>query len=132
SPSAQRAATEQKAAAKAAPAVQEEELSAQQWFERGIAAVEIDEKLRFYNEAIRLKPDYSEAFNNRGIVRSDKGDVEGALQDYDEAIRLKPDYAVAFNNRGVTRDDKGDVEGALQDYNEAIRLKPDYVNTFNN
>ncbi len=46
SPSAQRAATEQKAAAHAAPAVQEEELTAQQWFERGFAAVDIDEKLR--------------------------------------------------------------------------------------
>jgi hypothetical protein len=35
---ARRAATEQKAAADAAPAVQEEELTAQQWFERGFAA----------------------------------------------------------------------------------------------
>ncbi len=61
---------------------------AQQWFERGFAAVDIDEKLRFYNEAIRLKPDYADAFNNRGNVRSAKGDSEGALQDHNEAIRL--------------------------------------------
>ena len=86
--SAERAATEQKAAAGVAPAVQEEELTAQQWFERGFAAVDIDEKLRFYNEAIRLKPDYADAFNNRGNVRSAKGDSEGALQDHNEAIRL--------------------------------------------
>jgi tetratricopeptide (TPR) repeat protein len=132
SPSAQRAATEQKAAAGAAPAVQEEELTAQKWFERGFAAVDIDEKLRFYNEAIRLKPDYADAFNNRGNARYDKGDLEGALQDYTEAIRLKPDYALAFNNRGIARYDKGDLEGELQDYNEALRLKPDYADAFNN
>src|ERR1035438_3598124 len=66
SPSAQRAATEQKAAAEAAPAVQEEELTAQQWFERGVAAADANERLRFYNEAIRLKPDFVEALNNRG------------------------------------------------------------------
>src|ERR1017187_3230064 len=66
--SAQRAATEQKAAAKAAPAVREEELTAQQWFERGFAAADVDEKLRFYSEAIRLKPDYVVALNNRGNV----------------------------------------------------------------
>ena len=47
SASAQQAATEQKTAAGVAPAVQEEELTAQQWFERGFAAVDIDEKLRF-------------------------------------------------------------------------------------
>ena len=130
--SAQRAATEQKAAADAAPAVQEKELTAQQWFERGFAAADVDEQLRFYTEAIRLKPDYADAFNNRGIARRDKGDVEGALQDYNEAIRLKPDYADAFNNRGNARSAKGDLDGALQDYNEAIRLKPDYADAFNN
>ncbi|MGA2992697.1 MAG: tetratricopeptide repeat protein, partial [Candidatus Korobacteraceae bacterium] len=130
--SAQRAATEQRTAANAAPAVREEELTAQQWFERGFAATDVDEELRFYTEAIRLNPDHADAFINRGVARRAKGDVEGALQDYNEAIRLKPDDAVAFNNRGNARRDKGDVEGALQDYNEAIRLKPDYADAFIN
>src|ERR1022692_4505098 len=115
------AATEQKAAADAAPAVQEEELTAQQWFERGFAAADLDEKLRFYSEAIRLKPDYASAFYNRGNARSAKGDVEGALQDYSEAIRLKPDHAGAFYNRGNARSAKGDVEGALEAYRGATR-----------
>jgi tetratricopeptide (TPR) repeat protein len=132
SPSAERAATEQKAAAGAAPAVEEEELTAQQWFERGFAAADVDERLRFYTAAIRLKPDYIQALNNRGVTRYDKGEMEGALQDYTEAIRLKPDFALAFNNRGNARRNKGDVEGALQDFNEAIQLKPDLAEAFNN
>src|ERR1700733_3899817 len=49
--------TEQKAAAAAAPIVSEQELIAQQWFERGFAAIYLDEQSRFYTEAIRLKPD---------------------------------------------------------------------------
>ena len=132
SPAAQEAATEQKAAAVAVPPVQEKELTAQQWFERGFDAADLDEKLRSYSEAIRLKPDYAGAFNNRGAARSDKGDLEGALKDYNEAIRLKPDYAGAFNNRGAARYGKGDLEGALKDFNEAIRLKPDLADAFNN
>ena len=130
--SVQRAATEQKAAADAAPAVQEEELTAQQWFERGFAAVDIGEQLRFYTEAIRLKPDYADAYINRSAARSEKGDVVGALQDCEEAIRLSPYDALAYNNRGNGRRDKGDVEGALHDYAEAIRLKPDYADAYNN
>jgi tetratricopeptide (TPR) repeat protein len=133
SPFAQRAAEEQKQAAGAAPPVHKEELTAQQWFERGLAAIDIDERLRFYSEAIRLESDYAAAFNNRGNVRRAKGDLEGAIQDFSEAIRLKPDdAAAAFNNRGNARCDKGDLEGALQDYTEAIRLKPDYAVVFNN
>src|SRR5262249_50325189 len=47
--SARQAATEQQAAAVAAPAVAEEELTSYQWFERGFAATDLDEKLRFYS-----------------------------------------------------------------------------------
>ena len=134
--SAQRAAREQKAAAGAAPAVQEKELTAQQWFERGLSAADFDEKLRFYTEAIRLKSDYAGAYNNRGVARRAKGDVDGARQDFADAIRLKPDdfadYAGAYNNRGVARFAKGDVDGELQDYTEAIRLKPDFAEAYNN
>ena len=56
--------------------------------------------MRFYSQAIRLKADYVEAFNNRGASRAAKGDLEGALQDYDQAIRLDPSSALPFNNRG--------------------------------
>ena len=127
SPAAREAAAGQKAAAELAPAVAEEELTAQQSFERGFNAKDLDEKLRFYSQAIRLKPDYAKAFTNRGNARGNKGDLEGALQDFEQAIRLKPDVAEAFYNRGLARYNKGDLEGALQDYNEAIRLKPDYA-----
>src|SRR5271165_1470158 len=127
SPAAREAAAGQKAAAELAPAVAEEELTAQQSFERGFNAKDLDEKLRFYSQAIRLKPDYAKAFTNRGLARYNKGDLEGALQDFEQAIRLKPDVAEAFYNRGLARYNKGDLEGALQDYNEAIRLKPDYA-----
>src|SRR5207244_634139 len=82
--SAQRAATKQKAAAGTAPEVLHEELTSQQWFERGLNEIDLDEKLRFYNEAIRLQSDFAEAFNNRGIARHHKGDMDLALQDFNE------------------------------------------------
>ena len=129
---ARQAATEEKGAAAMAPAVAEEELTAQQWFERGFNAKDPDEKLRFYSQAIRLKPDYAIAFYNRGVAHRDNRDLEGALGDYNEAIRLKPTYAKAFYNRGNARQDGGYMEGALKDYDEAIRLKPTYAKAFNN
>jgi tetratricopeptide (TPR) repeat protein len=129
---AQSAARVQQMAATAAPPVPPRELTAQDWFERGYRTAEADEKLQCYDEAIRLKPDYADAYYNRGFARNDKGDLVGALKDYDEAIRLKPDYADAYINRGIARKDKGDLAGALKDYDEAIRLKPDYVDAYIN
>jgi tetratricopeptide (TPR) repeat protein len=129
---AQQATKSQQAAADTEPEVAKEELTAQQWFERGFEAADRDEQIRFYSQAIDLKPDFAEAFNNRAFARHEKGDLEGALQDCNEAIRLKPDYAGAFCNRGRTRIAKNDLGGALEDFGEAIRLKPDFAMAFNN
>lgn len=132
SPSAQLATKSQQAAADTAPTVSGQELTAQQWFEKGFNAKDVEEKVRFYNQAILLNSDYAEAYSNRGLARQSKGDVDGALQDYNEAVRLRPDLATAFYNRGIARKVKRDIEGALQDYNDAIRLKPDYARAFYN
>src|SRR5271165_5592861 len=59
SPAASRAAMDEKMAVASAPAVAEEELTSQQCFERGVDARDLDDKLRFYREAIRLQPDYA-------------------------------------------------------------------------
>jgi tetratricopeptide (TPR) repeat protein len=125
SASAQQAAYEQKAAANAAPSVQETELTAQQWFERGMAATIAEEKLRAYTEAIRLYPDYADAFRNRGIVLHGMNDLDGALENYNQAIRLNARDFHAYQNRGIIRRKKGDVAGADQDYDKAVRLKVD-------
>jgi tetratricopeptide (TPR) repeat protein len=130
SSSAQRATKRQQAAADTAPAVQEEELTAQQWFERGFNSKDLDEQIRFYSQAIRLKPDYASAFNNRGVALKNKADLEEALNDFNDAIRLDPKLPEALYNRGLTRKAKGDIENALRDYDEAIRLKPDYAEVF--
>jgi tetratricopeptide (TPR) repeat protein len=123
---ARQAAQEQKKEAAAAPEVAEQELTAQQWFERGISAGDLDERIRFYSNAIRLKPDYAAAYNNRGNVCRKKGDLDSAIADYSEAIRLKPDHSNAFSNRALARHLKGDLQGALQDYSNALRFDPDH------
>jgi tetratricopeptide (TPR) repeat protein len=107
-------------------------LTAQQWFERGFVAAGLYEKLWFYTEALRLKPDLALALHNRGVARQDKGDFDEALADLNEALRLMPNYAAAFSNRGAARQAKGDLDGALADLNEALSLKPDDAGAFNN
>jgi tetratricopeptide (TPR) repeat protein len=129
---AQQAAKRQQEAAKSAPPVQEGELTAQAWFERGLNTKDLDEKIRCYSAAIRLNPDYITAFNNRGIALKIKGDVNGARRDYNEAIRLQPDYPVAINNLANLDKAEGDLEKALKGYSEAIRLNPEYAMAFYN
>ena len=83
-----------------------------------------------YNQAIKLKPDYADAYNSRGVSRSSLGDKKEAIDDYNQAIKLKPDLAEAYSNRGITRSDLGDKKEAIDDYNQAIKLKSDYAEAY--
>jgi formylglycine-generating enzyme required for sulfatase activity len=78
SSSAQQAARDEQAAAGATPAVQEKELMAQQWFEQGFNAADIAEKLRYYNQAIRLKPDYAD-LEIKGVTQRFRWIAPGAF-----------------------------------------------------
>ena len=49
-------------------------------------------------KAIALKPDYAEAYSNRGIALRDLKRPADALASFDQAIALGPDYAEAYRN----------------------------------
>ena len=94
-----------------------------EWYERAIV---------HYTEALELKPDFPEGYNNRGSVYADAGDFDRAIRDHTVAIKLKPDYAAAYNNRGIVYYHKRNFDRAVQDYRKAIELKSDYASAYNN
>jgi tetratricopeptide (TPR) repeat protein len=85
-----------------------------------------------FDKAIRLKPDYAEAYNARGIAHDNLAQFERALKDYDEAIRLNPGYVEAYYNRANAYSDAGQYEESLKDYTEVIRLNPGYAEAYHN
>ena len=84
------------------------------------------------SEAIRLNPQYADAYYNRGTAYHDQGDLARAIADYNEAIRLNPQDALAYLNRGVAYRAQGDLARAITDYSEAIRLNPQYALAYSN
>ena len=59
-----------------------------------------DEAIQHFTEAIRLRPDISSPYENRGSVYQLKGDLEQAIRDYDKAIELAPTGTTHFK-RGL-------------------------------
>ena len=56
--------------------------------------------LGHYTQAIQLNPNDADAYNNRGVAYSGKGDFDRAIDDFDKTIQLNSDPADAYNNRG--------------------------------
>jgi tetratricopeptide (TPR) repeat protein len=93
---------------------------------------ELQAAFRDINQAIKINPEYAEAYASRAQIRYDQGDFPGAIQDFDRAIDLNPKNSLAYNGRGLTKFLLEDTPGAIADYNQAISLDPKSVFPFNN
>jgi tetratricopeptide (TPR) repeat protein len=117
-----------KTAAGKAPPVEKEQLTAQEWFERGYVFAEngnFDEAIRCYSKAIQFAPNRTEPYFNRGLIFGrNKDELANAITDFDEVIRLKPHDSDAYYNRGLSYSTKGDKLSALKDFKKAIELSP--------
>jgi tetratricopeptide (TPR) repeat protein len=52
---------------------------------------EYEKGLPYLEEAIKLKPDLAEAWNNKGVILCDKlGQIEQAILCFDKVLKLKP------------------------------------------
>tara|TARA_B100000780_G_scaffold230286_1_gene169999 strand:+ start:152 stop:2509 length:2358 start_codon:yes stop_codon:yes gene_type:complete len=91
-----------------------------------------DAALDSYKQAIKINPNYAEAYNNVGIALKNKGCLSAAIDSYKKAIKIKPDYAEAYYNMGIALEDWGDLDAAIERYQQAINLKPDYVGAYYN
>ena len=114
---------------------QDQSISAETYLLWGNAKYRIGDHLgaiKDYTVAIRLKPDYTLAYNNRAATKVSLGQHFAAISDYDIAIRLKPDFAEVYDNRGVAKGKLGEFSAAISDIDIALRLKPDYANAYYN
>jgi tetratricopeptide (TPR) repeat protein len=94
--------------------------------------MQFDAAIINYKKALKIKPNYTEAYYNMGIALKEKGDFEGAIDSYKQALKIKPDYAEAYYNMGNIFKDKGGPEAAIVSYKKALKIKPDYAEAFNN
>lgn len=91
-----------------------------------------EEVIADLDEAIKLKPDYPEAYFNRGAAKGSLERYEEAITDFDEAIQLKSDDPEAYFNRGIIKRHLERYEEAITDYDEAIQHKPNYPKAYVN
>ncbi|MCX6305131.1 MAG: tetratricopeptide repeat protein [Bacteroidetes bacterium] len=78
----------------------------------------------FYNHTISSNPASAMALSNRGLIRADLKDFQGAIADYDKALTLKHDYAQVYVNKGVSLAALNDKPGAIAQYDTAISYDP--------
>ena len=93
---------------------------------------QIDKAIENYSRAIKLNPNYTDAYKNRGIAYREKGKYNRAITDFSTAIDLKPDDAEIYKSRGGAYGNKGNYECAIADSSKAIELDSNYAAAYSN
>ena len=116
-------------------AVEEKLFQANEWFEKGLrhtVSNEEESAIEEYTKVIALKPDYAEAYNNRGIAYFNRGlstgdqvQFEQAVKDFRKVISLKPRSYSAHFAQGAIYLYQKEYAKAIGELNKAIALDPD-------
>ena len=91
----------------------------------------INQEIINHTEAIRLDPNNSQLYYNRGITFYNRKNYDLAIADYTQAIRLAPNNNIIYASRGLAYFDKGDYDKAITDYTQVIRQNPNSTIFYN-
>ena len=89
---------------------------------------EYDEAIADLTEAIRLDPNFSTYFSNRGRAFNAKKEFDRAIVDLNESIRLNPANPFPYWNRAISYENKRERDRALADWRTTLQLDPDNQN----
>jgi tetratricopeptide (TPR) repeat protein len=82
------------------------------------------EALQQYTRAITIKPDYLNAYYQRGNIWYATGNNDEAIEDFTRVLEENPRDANALQNRGSAWDAKGEYERAIADFTSVLDLNP--------
>ncbi len=85
-----------------------------------------------FDKAICLRPEFVQAYNNRGVAKSELQCDEEAIKDYNIAIGLDGTYSVAYTNRGASKFNLGWLAKAQEDYALSISYNPESAEAYCN
>lgn len=82
----------------------------------------------FAEEAIRLRPQFTEAVNFLSQIEVAAGNVPGAIQSTLAAIRLEPNNASRYYQLGVLYSSDGDIDNAIAAFEQAVAIDQNFAN----
>jgi len=85
-----------------------------------------EEAMKYFEESLRLNPNYAEAHNNLGNLLMQQGSANEAMAHYLKAVQLKPDLPEAHANLGFYYANQRDDGKAISHLSEVVRLRPDH------
>lgn len=87
--------------------------------------LDLESARKYYERAVKLKPDYAEAINNLGTIYYARKSYRRSITQYKKALRLSPDSASILSNLGTSYFARKNYNLAFATYQQALALDPE-------
>jgi len=104
-------------------------------FKQGIKLThrnKMSEALNAINSAIKIFPEFAEAYLYLGIINQMSQNQKSALDYFEKALKYDPKLFLAWVHKGWVYDSQNLFEKAIECYDRAIELNPNYSASYNN
>jgi len=91
-----------------------------------------DDEIQAYKQAIRLRPDYTAAYERLGSRYLKSKKYNEAIEMFRQLATLKPGDANAPNSMGEAYFELNKLNEAVESFRQSIRLKPDFGKAYYN
>jgi Tfp pilus assembly protein PilF len=91
-----------------------------------------EEAIVSYRNAIRLKPDYLDAYQNLGLLLVEQRKLSDAAEHYRTAMALFSDEAALHEGLGLALFEQGKISDAVEHYNKAIEIDGQRASAYDN
>ena len=91
-----------------------------------------DTAITYFEEAIQLNPNFSEAYNNLGNIKKRIGKIEEAISCFKKAIELKENNILAYFNLANTYRENRYFNELIETYEKILSFNPNDIKTLYN
>ena len=88
--------------------------------------------VKMFDNAVTIKPDYTEAHKNLGISLKDLGQLDDAINSFERAIIIEPNYIDAHYNLAITFKELEQFNDAIKSYEKVLSINPNFAEAHNN
>lgn len=81
-----------------------------------------DKAIALLSTAVKIRPDFAEAYNLIGTVSENSGRIDDAINNYNQAVKLKPDFLEARRNLAAAISSKGFDMDAEKMLNQSLAI----------
>ncbi len=90
------------------------------------------EAIAAYNRAISINPQYTDAYNDRGVIRSALGSLSEGIKDFEQAVQINPQHSTAYVNLGIARLNLKDYKQAITNFDQALQINSNIAHAYLN